>query len=158
MKKFITLLLGSVLVLTVSAQRQPTVLINSYSDLEVRIDGNIYSKPSTNNSNMLIPNLTPGNHSLDVYRLSRGFLGIGKKREMLSRTSFYLGNNDITINIDQNGYARINQRNPGRYNDIAKGNRGRDDNDWNNGNRYKKSKKIKSNNGKKKGHYKNYHD
>jgi hypothetical protein len=150
MKKLVTLVLGSILALTVSAQRQAVVVINSHADLEVRIDGNTYTKPSTNNSNMLIPNLAPGNHNLEIYRLSRGFLGIGKKREILSRTTFYLGNNNVTINVDHNGIARISQRGVGRNNDIAKGNRGRDDNDWNN-----RNKKPKNNNGKKKGHYKN---
>jgi hypothetical protein len=175
MKKITTFLFGSLLALTAMAQYQPTVIVNSSSDLEVRIDGNKYSKPETNNTNMIIPNMTQGSHTLEVYRVSGGILGIGKKRDLLSRTSFNVGNNDITINIDQNGQARISERNSngttgtrtdGNSNTDIGGrtNRGRTDNTWNKGrdrdddvydSNGKKVKKAKHNNGKKKGHYKN---
>lgn len=166
-------MLGSLLVLGVSAAaREPQVILNSDNNYEVKIDGRTYS-----GNNTTIPNLGQGYHSVEVYQLSKGVFGIGKKRTQTSASGFELSNNDVYINVDQNGQLRINESGTGT--NARKGNRGRTDNTWNkgkrngtevnddtedddtygdndNGNGHKKAKKAKKNNGngKKLGHYK----
>ena len=173
MKKLITFLFGSMIAIAASAQtRQAQVIVHAPSNMEVRIDGVNYS----NGNNPTIPNLPQGTHSLEVYEIkSKGFLGIGKKTELISSRNFTLGERDITIDVDQYGQARISGegRNSGNDSGNARQNRGRTDNTWAKGKnrdrandnddddyrneKVKKAKKAKKSNGngKKLGHYKN---
>lgn len=172
MKKLITLFFGSMLALAASAQnRQPVVTVHTPTDFEVRIDGIAHSS----GNNATIPNLAQGTHSVEVYQLKPGLFG--KKRELVSTTSFTLRDRDITISVDQYGQARISES--GSRTGEARTNRGRTDNTWAKGKgrertyendddyndddrnyqkekKAKKAKKAKNSNGKGKklGHYK----
>ena len=112
MKRIAIFLVTSLLLITISASAQ-RVILRSNNNYDIRIDGRYYD-----GNNASIPYLNPGYHDLRVYRVTSGFLGLGKKRTLISSTSFYLGNRDVVINVDRDGYARINQSN-----NWARGNR-----------------------------------
>ena len=103
MKKLFTLVLASFVVMGVNA-RQPQVILNSSNDFDIKIDGQLYSGNST-----VIPSLSQGLHTVEVYSVKRGLLGIGKKRELVSSTQFNLRNNDVRIDVDQSGQIRLNE-------------------------------------------------
>ena len=177
MKKISVFILSSLFALTLSAAgRQPMVKINTSNNYEVRIDGNTYYGNNT------IPNLNQGTHAIQVYQVRKGLFG--KTRTLVSSSSFQLNNNDVDIFVDSNGQLRINESGNYNNNNTGKRNRGRTDNDWNNGNRNtnrnndvnndddrnsnddanddgnwnNRNKKAKQNNGhgNKRGHYKNH--
>ena len=172
MKKISTLILAGLMTMAVSAaERQPMVTVNNTSNnYEVMIDGQTYN----NGNSATIPNMAQGTHRVEVYQVVKKLFA--KQRTLVSSSNFELGNNDVTINVDQNGQLRINQAG----NSTTRKNRGRTDNTWNNGRnrdqnggvfnrgqgnedddiyekekKEKKAKKAKHNNGKHKGHYKN---
>ena len=176
MKKISTFILAGLLTMAVSAaERQPMVTVNTTNDYEVQIDGQTYN----NGNSGTIPNMVQGTHRVEVYQVTKQLFG--KRRTLVSTSSFELRDNDVTINVDQNGQLRISQSRNGTDGTTTKRNRGRTDNDWNNGRKSeksnggvfnrdgnddgvdddndikkeKKAKKVKHNNGKKKGHYKN---
>lgn len=158
MKKVSLLILSSLFAFALSATgRQPLVTINTSNDYEVKIDGRTYYGNNT------IPNLSQGTHAVEVYHVKKQLLG--KRRTLVSSSSFQVRDNDISIFVDNNGQLRINNQG----NNMERRDRGRNDNDGNNrtgdrdndddDNRWnKKEKKVKQNNGngrgKKKGHYK----
>jgi len=114
MKKIAIFLVSSLMLLTVSASAQ-RVILRTNNNYDIRIDGRYY-----NGNSASIPYLNPGYHEIRVYELrSGGFLGMGRRRTLVSSSSFYLGNNDVVINVDSYGQARITQSN-----------------NWANGNRY----------------------
>lgn len=168
-------MLSSLFALTLSATgRQPMVTVNSSNDYEIKIDRTTY------NGNNTIPNLNQGTHSVQVYQVKKGLLG--KRRTLVSSSSFELRNNDVNISVDNGGQLRINES--GDFNNTRRRDRSRESSDRDNRNRdrdinddrdhdddddyrYKKTKKTKHNkghnnshngNGKKKGHYKNHGD
>lgn len=100
-------LLVAVALLTISASAQ-NVILRLDNNYDVSIDGRNYEGNST------IPNLGPGTHTVNVYEVKKGFLGIGKKRTLVSTSNFELRNNDVTIDVDQNGQLRISES--GNYN------------------------------------------
>lgn len=147
MKKIAVFILSSLFALTLSAtDRQPLVTVNTSNDYEVMINGTYYRGNNT------IPNLSQGTYSVQVYQTKRGLFG--KRRTLVSTSSFQLNNNDVSIFVDSNGQLRINES--GNNNNTGNGNTN-NDNDWNN-----KNKKEKHNNGhnngrgKKKGHQKHH--
>ena len=149
MKKISVLILSSLFALTLFASgRQPLVTVNTSNDYEVMIDGTYYRGNNT------IPNLSQGTHSVQVYQTKRGLLG--KRRTLISTSSFQVRDNDVNIFVDANGQLRINENGNNNNNNTGNGNTN-DNNDWNN-----KNKKEKHNNGhnngrgKKKGHQKHH--
>ena len=142
MKKLFTLVLASFVAIGVSA-RQPQVILNSPNDFDVKIDGQFYSGNST-----VIPSLSQGYHTVEVYSVKGGILGLGKKRELVSSTQFDLRNNDVRIDVDQYGQARINQI--GNRDDR----RIRDDGTYQGDGTVKNHGTLQGK-GKKNGHYKN---
>lgn len=100
MKKIYLLLAVALLTISASAQNVILRLDNNY---DVSIDGRNYE------GNATIPNLGDGHHTVNVYEVKKGFLGIGKKRNLVSTSNFELRNNDVTIDVDQNGQLRINE-------------------------------------------------
>lgn len=170
MKKISLFVLSSLFALTLSARdQQPMVTVNSSNDYEIKIDRTTY------NGNNTIPNLSQGTHSVQVYQVKKALLG--KRRTLVSSSSFELRNNDVNISVDNSGQLRINES--GDFNNTRRRDRDRENNDGNNRNRdreindnthddddrYKKTKKAKQNkghnnghngNGKKKGHSKNH--
>ena len=112
MKKIAVLIVSSLLLMTVSATAQQ-VTVMSNNNYDIKIDGRYY-----NANNASISNLAPGPHTVQIYQVTRGgFLGLGRQRVIVSSSRFYLGNNDVVINVDAYGQARINQ-----YNNMANGN------------------------------------
>jgi len=107
MKKIYLLLAVGLLAATISASAQSVVLRmdNNYG---VSIDGSNIDK------DMTLSNLSYGRHTINVYKLSGGILGIGRKRTLVSSSAFELRNNDMTIDVDQYGQLRINEA--GNYN------------------------------------------
>lgn len=102
MKKIFTLMLSGLFFLAATAaERQPQVIVNSTSEFDVKIDGKFYNGNATT-----IPNLSTGMHTVEVYRKSTGLF---KKRELVSKTQFDLRTNDVRIDVDRYGQARINQ-------------------------------------------------
>jgi hypothetical protein len=116
MKKIAIFIVSSLLLIAVSASAQ-RVILRSNNNYDIRIDGRYY-----NGNNASIPYLNPGYHDVEVYQVtSGGFLGLGKRRTLVSSSRFYLGNRDVVIDVDPYGYARIDESNS-----------------WANGNRYGK--------------------
>ncbi|MEO7444577.1 MAG: hypothetical protein ABIT96_11460 [Ferruginibacter sp.] len=164
MKKIFTLISASLfaLVLTASAA-QPQVTITTYGNYEVAIDGRNFSGQNT----YIVNDLALGTHNVSIYQVvSNGILGIGKKRNQVSNQQFRLQNSDVTINVDQNGRARISQYgNNGGYNNTNDGRYDRRDHDgdhrdgdYNKNNKNEKGRYGRSEgkgNGHKYGHYKN---
>ena len=92
MKKIYLLLAVGLLAATISASAQSVVLRmdNNYG---VSIDGSNIDK------DMTLSNLSYGRHTINVYKLSGGILGIGRKRTLVSSSAFELRNNDMTIDV-----------------------------------------------------------
>src|SRR6187549_2488033 len=107
MKKFTSFLIAGLMVFVASASpRQSRVILNSNTNYEVQIDGRAYN--STGSST--ITDLAVGAHTVAVYQVvSNGIFGIGKKRNMVSSEQFNLGNNDVNIDVNQNGQVHIYQ-------------------------------------------------
>lgn len=109
MKKFTSFLIAGLMVLVTSASAaglQARVILNANTNYEVQIDGRTYNSTGTST----ITDLSTGTHTVSVYQVvSNGVFGIGKKRNLISSEQFNLGNNDVTIDINQNGHARIYQ-------------------------------------------------
>ena len=100
MKKIYLLLAVGILAATISASAQ-NVILRMDNNYDVSIDGRIYETNGT------LPNIGYGRHTVNVYEVKRGFLGIGKKRTVVSSSAFDLRNNDVTIDVDQYGQLRI---------------------------------------------------
>lgn len=107
MKKFTSFLIAGLMVLAASASAlQSRVILNSNTNYEVQINGRSYNSTGTST----ITDLSVGAHTVAVYEVvSNGILGIGKKRNLLSSQQFNLGNNDVIIDVSQNGQIRISQ-------------------------------------------------
>jgi hypothetical protein len=109
MKKFTSFLIAGLMVFVASASaavQQARVILNANTNYEVQIDGRTYNSNGTST----ITDLATGNHTVAVYQVvSNGVFGIGKKRNLISSEQFNLGNNDVTIDVNQNGQARISQ-------------------------------------------------
>jgi hypothetical protein len=172
MKKFTSFLIAGLMILVASASAQQSrVILNSNNNFEVQIDGRAYNSAGTST----ITDLSVGAHTVAVYQVvSNGIFGIGKKRNLLSSEQFNLNNNDVTIDVSQNGQVRISQNGYNGNNNTNRNRNGgyntnrRDDNDNNstdrnrnggydsrnddNGNYGKSEGKGK---GHKYGHYKN---
>lgn len=86
--------------LSVSAQR---VILRINNNYEVKIDGKYYG------SNATVPTLSYGQHTVKLYEVQPGILGIGKKRNLISSATFEMRDNDVIIEADQYGQLRINQ-------------------------------------------------
>ena len=148
MKKLFTLVVASFVAIGVSA-RQPQVIVNSTEKYDVKIDGQFI-----NGSSAVIPSLAQGTHTVEIYSVSGGILGLGKKRTLVSSHQFNLRNNDVRIDVDQNGQARITEI--GTRDDR----RIRDDRTYPNDGTYPSDGTVKNHGtlqgkGKKHGHYKN---
>jgi len=102
MKKFTLFIVSALLLGTISASAQRVILRIS-NNYEVNIDGNYYDYNET------VPALSSGTHTVKLYEVKPGFIGIGKKRTLLSSSNFELRNNDVIIEADQNGQLRINE-------------------------------------------------
>ena len=102
MKKIYLLLAIGLLGATISASAQ-NVILRLDNNYDVSIDGRNYE------SNATLPDLGYGQHTVNVYEVKKGFLGIGKKRNLVSSSGFDLRNNDVMIDVDQYGQLRINQ-------------------------------------------------
>lgn len=102
MKKIYLLLTMGLFVATISATAQ-NVILRLDNNYDVSIDGRNYE------GNATIPNLGYGQHTINVYEVKKGFLGIGKKRNLVSTSNFELRNDDVMVDVDQNGQLRINE-------------------------------------------------
>jgi hypothetical protein len=101
MKKYLLFALGAVLAFSLSASaRLPQVTVRVAKNYEVVIDGQTYK------GNNAIPGMYQGYHQVQVYS-TRGF--ILKQRTLISSSSFNLRNNDVMIDVDQNGQLHIYQ-------------------------------------------------
>jgi hypothetical protein len=90
-----TLFLG---IISASAQR---VILRVNNNYEVNIDGRYYEYNET------VPALNYGTHTVKLYEVRPGFVGIGKKRTLVSSANFELRNNDVIIETDSYGQLRI---------------------------------------------------
>lgn len=118
MKKIYLFLAVTLLAATISVSGQ-SVILRISNNYEVNIDGRYYG------ANETVPALSYGQHTVKLYEVKPGVLGIGKKRTLLSTRNFELRNNDVTIQVDQNGQLRIDEA--GNYN-TQTGNRDRNGN------------------------------
>src|SRR5205814_2990514 len=104
MKKIAVLIASCLLLITISAKAQQ-VSVMSNNNYDVKIDGRYF-----NANNVSISNLAPGAHVVQVFEVTRGcFFGLGRRRVLVSSSRFYLGNNDVAINVDEYGQVRVNQ-------------------------------------------------
>ena len=107
MKKIYLFIAVALTAATISTSGQ-SVILRLNNNYEVNIDGRFYS------SNATVPSLSYGQHTVKLYEVQPGILGIGKKRTLVSTSGFELRNNDIIIEVDQYGKLRINE--VGNYN------------------------------------------
>jgi hypothetical protein len=152
MKKFTSFLIAGLMVLVASASAQQSrVILNSNTNYEVQIDGRAYNSAGTST----ITDLSVGAHTIAVYQVvSNGIFGIGKKKNLLSSEQFNLGNNDVNIDVSQNGQVRISQNGYNGNNNTNRNRNGSYNEDRNDDNsRYGKSEG--KGRGHKYGHYKN---
>src|SRR5215813_12317658 len=136
MKKYLLFAVAALFAFTVNAATPYSqVTLHANKNYDVVIDGHTYRGYTT------IP-MSSGYHSVQVY--TRGGFII-KRRSLVSSSSFNLRNNDVLIDVDQNGQARIysdnsygrnnnyggRNNNYGDYDDRNYGkNRNRGDNGW----------------------------
>jgi hypothetical protein len=162
MKKIGALIAGSLIFFAaIAADRQPVVTISANNNYDLRIDGRFYS-----NSGDIA--LSRGYHEVEVYRVRKAFLG--KRRILVSKNSFNLGDNDIQIYVDQNGDSRIREsRNYSnrqdrrfedrRYNGVGGRNKKDRDGEFENNGERGRGNKYGHNKNKKQGnHSDNNHD
>ncbi|MEP6597473.1 MAG: hypothetical protein ABJA71_16080 [Ginsengibacter sp.] len=102
MKKISLFIVSALLLGTISASAQ-RVILRLDNNYEVNIDGRYY------NNNETVPSLANGSHTVSLYQVRGGVLGIGKRRTLVSSSRFDLRNNDVIIENDQNGQLRINE-------------------------------------------------
>ena len=136
MKKFSTLLIAALLVLTASASaRQSRVILNNESGCSVGFNERIYNK---DNDNISIVNLQPGTYTLKLYAPeTAGKKYNQKEKQQFPDLQFSLLNEDVQVNISAGGNIHINQEG-NRGSRITtrrpRSNRNYDDdenNDWN---------------------------
>lgn len=153
MKKFSIFIVSALLAATISAKAQ-SVTLRISANYDVSIDDRYYE------NNEAVPALSSGTHSVKVYEVRPGFLGIGKKRTFVSSSNFELRNNDILIEVNQNGQLRINES--GNNNTTGQNRDRNNDGDGNNGYQKKNGKGYGPYNnpgrGNKYGLYKKDHD
>jgi hypothetical protein len=100
MKKYVLFAVAALLAFTLNAaERLSQVTLRADKNYDVVIDGQTYR------GNANIP-LSQGYHQVQVY--TRGGFII-KRRSLVSSSSFNLRNNDVMIDVDQNGQMRIFQ-------------------------------------------------
>ena len=112
MKKISTLILAALAAITVSAAAHPPqVILRTASNYDVRIDGRMYKADNT-----VIPFLNPGVHTVEIYRSGSGGF-FGRRKSLISSDQFTVQYNDVTIDVNQFGRARISQeRTRGNWN------------------------------------------
>ncbi|MGE5519860.1 MAG: DUF4476 domain-containing protein [Candidatus Dadabacteria bacterium] len=113
MKTLVTLLMTALTALSVSAQvTQNTVTLNIRGDQarEITIDGKSYTPPTSYNNNfssVVISDLQPGQHSLQVIRTESNYNNTARN----VNTNFTLRNGyDLTINVNANGGLQMTER------------------------------------------------
>jgi len=107
MKKIYLFIVSTLLLGTISATAQRVILRIS-SNHEVNIDGNYYDYNAT------VPALSSGTHTVKLYEVKPGFIGIGKKRTLLSSSNFELRKNEAGNN---NTNGRTSERTSGDRSD-----------------------------------------
>jgi hypothetical protein len=101
MKKYLLFAFAAMLAFSLSAAaRLPQVTLRVSKNYEVTIDGQTYKGSNT------LPGLSQGYHQVQVYS-TKGF--ILKQRTLVSSSSFNLRNNDVLIDVDENGQLHIYQ-------------------------------------------------
>lgn len=110
MKKIYLLTVVAFFVTVISATAQ-RVLLHLPSNYEVTIDDRYYVNNETVNS------ISYGQHTVKLYQLRPGILGIGKRRVLVNTSFFEMRNNDVNIDVDQYGQLRIYES--GNYNDRS---------------------------------------
>ena len=100
--------------ISASAQR---VLLRIPANYEVSIDNRYYVNNETVNS------VGYGQHTVKLYEVRPGILGIGKKRTLVSASSFEMRNNDVSVEVDQYGQLRIYDSGYNNNNNNQNGNR-----------------------------------
>jgi hypothetical protein len=101
-----------------AADHKPSITVSAPygSKYEIVVDGKSYFDAG----NINISYLWDGNHTIQVFKSGRGFYG--KRKMMVSSSSFFVRNNDIMISVDMGGQIRINES---KY-DVNRDDRGRD--------------------------------
>ncbi|MDZ4807748.1 MAG: hypothetical protein SGI96_05700 [Bacteroidota bacterium] len=146
MKKIYTFITAAFLAATVSVSAQK-VSLRVDNNYEVKIDGRNYG------NNAVIPGLSDGRHQVQLYSVEKSFLGLGKRRTLVSTDRFDLRNNDVNINVDQ--YGKLSIRQAGDFNRRNGDNRTRDDNEYNGNKDNGYGRDNNPGRGNKYGHYKN---
>ena len=138
MKKISTLILAGLAAIAASASaRPPQVILRTASNYDVRIDGRMYKADNT-----MIPYLNPGVHTVEIYQLRSGGL-FGNRKTLVSSQQFTLQNNDINIDVNQYGRARISED---RFNGRGNNRTGNWNNGYGNGNQYPGNNRDKDDN------------
>ena len=106
MKKIFTLIAATFLtVVSFAADRKPVVSVTASKNYQIVIDGQSYF---SSNSVMNLSNIRYGQHSIQVYEMSRGFM-FRKGKRLIDASTFQLRNNDVNINIDFRGQISISE-------------------------------------------------
>jgi hypothetical protein len=105
MKKIFTLIAATFLtVASFAADRKPVVSVTASKNYQIVIDGQSYSGSSIMN----LSNIRFGQHSIQVYEMSRGFM-FRKGKRLVDASTFQLRNNDVNISIDFRGQISISE-------------------------------------------------
>lgn len=129
MKTFSLFVLTSLFSAFAFAQ-QVTVSVKGNKNTQVIIDGRTYTSYQNGSNDIVINDLSAGQHSLQVYRAN----GNGRRNNEMYNSNFYVNaNRDLHITVNGNGRVQLSETSR----NAAYGNRNRRydrDGDYNNGN------------------------
>jgi hypothetical protein len=118
MKK-IYLLTAVALLVTVFSATAQRVILRLPANYDISIDDRYYV------NNESINDIGYGQHTVKLYQVRPGIFGVGKRRTLVTTSSFSMRNNDVAIEVDQYGQMRIYET--GNYNN-QNGNNGSNNN------------------------------
>ena len=104
MKTLSCLVLSMATTIAVSAQ-SVTVTTNGNRNTHVAIDGRAYSNNQNGRNEIVINNLSTGQHSLQIYRMN----GNGRRNNETSTTFYVNPNRDLHITVNGNGRVQMTE-------------------------------------------------
>ncbi len=115
-----------------------TVFFKGDRNYQIVIDGQtLYANQNASNSSIYLPNLSVGNHSIEVYRLQNNKKWWKNNKPVYASSFTVRPQFDVFINVDDDGGVRIDERREnnspyrGRNNDYDRNNGNWDDRDYN---------------------------
>ena len=118
--------IGLFSIMSMAADRYPTVTIKSKKQYQIVVDGRRYYNDNT----IRLEKLRRGMHTVQVYERSRSLFGT--RMRLVSSKNFLVRNNDIRITVNHSGYIDVDEMGNGwgRNRNDRHGDYDRNDRDW----------------------------